>query len=43
MAADTMPQGGWTETFDAEIIPPLALWEMLKVEYERLSSDQRAH
>lgn len=30
MSADIMPKGGWTETFDAEIVSPDALWNMVQ-------------
>jgi len=30
MSPETMPQGGWTETFDTEIVPAETMWEIVR-------------
>lgn len=37
MSAETMPEGGWTETFDAEVISPDAVWNMVQSAAKRIT------
>ncbi|WP_329583680.1 hypothetical protein [Streptomyces sp. NBC_01361] len=34
-----MPKGGWTETFDADAVPILRMWQLIKSAAERLRED----
>jgi hypothetical protein len=36
MSAETMPQGGWTETFDAEIVSADTVWRIVQDEAQRI-------
>jgi hypothetical protein len=39
LTADQMgAQGGWTETFSADILPPRGLWQMVEQEQHRLQA-----
>ena len=42
MGPEDMPQGGWSETFDAELITPSQLWTLISETASSLAQDDRA-